>query len=143
MAVHLDHTIVPAYDKRTSAAFLAHILGLQVGPDLSGYFVPVALSGGPTLDFMDAEDFRRHHYAFLVSDQEFDAAHARLVAGGIEYCADPFARRPREISYTADGGRGVYFDDPNQHSMELLTLPDTGDPNEERWAGPYQPASQK
>jgi catechol 2,3-dioxygenase-like lactoylglutathione lyase family enzyme len=143
MAVRLDHTIVPAHDKEASAVFLAHILGLEVRNDPYGYFAPVELDDGTTLDFLDSDDFRWHHYAFLVSEEEFDAAYARMVAAGIAHYADPHNRRMREISYTASGARSVYFDDPNGHIMEFMTAPDSGDPNEEQWTGPFRPASER
>ena len=119
MSVQLNHTIVRARDKRASAAFLARILGLEVGADF-GRFVPVAVANGVTLDYMTATDPQPQHYAFLVDDDEFDAAFARIRAQGLDYYAEPGGDGHGEIN-TRWGGRGVYFDDPDGHAMEILT----------------------
>src|SRR5256886_14316385 len=87
MTVELNHTIIPATDKWRSAKFLADILGLEAGPEWS-HFVPVRTSNGVTLDFADATEFRRQHYAFLVSEREFDAALLRIKAAGIAFFVD-------------------------------------------------------
>jgi catechol 2,3-dioxygenase-like lactoylglutathione lyase family enzyme len=87
MTVELNHTIIPAKDKWRSAKFLADILGLEAGPEWS-HFVPVRTSNGVTLDYADATEFRRQHYAFLVSEREFDAALSRIKSAGIAYFAD-------------------------------------------------------
>jgi catechol 2,3-dioxygenase-like lactoylglutathione lyase family enzyme len=119
MTIHLNHTIVQARDKRASAAFLATILGLSVGADF-GRFVPVAVANGVTLDYMTATDPQPQHYAFLVDDEEFDAAFARIQEQGLDYYAEPGGDGHGEIN-TRWGGRGVYFDDPDGHAMEILT----------------------
>lgn len=119
MSIQLNHTIVHARDKRASAAFLASILGLQVGEDF-GRFVPVAVANGVTLDYMTAADPQPQHYAFLVDDAEFDAAFARIQEQGLDYYAQPGGGRHGEINHRW-GGRGVYFDDPDGHAMEILT----------------------
>src|SRR3954470_6687066 len=95
MPVELNHTIVHALDNRESAAFLAHILGLEVGAEW-GPFVPVATSNGVTLDFatIPAESIVMQHYAFLISDEEFDAAFDRIQQAGITYYADPHLKQP-------------------------------------------------
>jgi len=98
------------------------------GPEW-GHFVPVETANGVTLDFATREEFRPGHYAFLVSDAEFDSALARIRAQGVRYYADPRRAKPREINYL-HGGRGVYFDDPNGHLMEIITQP-YGDPPEQ------------
>ena len=123
MPVELNHTIVHARDRQESAEFLAHILGLEVGPEF-GPFLPVDTSNGVTLDFATtpAESIVPQHYAFLVSDAEFDAAFDRIKAAGVEYYADPFRKRPHEINHN-DGGNGVYFLDPSGHAMEIITRP--------------------
>lgn len=123
MPVELNHTIVHAPDQRESAEFLAHILGLEVGPRY-GPFLPVETSNGVTLDFLTvpADKIQGQHYAFLVSDVEFDAAFARIRQAGIRYYADPHLRRPDEINHN-DGGNGVYFLDPAGHAMEIITRP--------------------
>jgi catechol 2,3-dioxygenase-like lactoylglutathione lyase family enzyme len=123
MSVQFDHTIVPARDNRESAEFMAHTLGLEVGAAW-GPFVPVTTSNGVTLDFaaVPAESIVMQHYAFLVSDEEFDAAFARIRQAGIAYYADPHLTRPGEINHN-HGGRGVYFMDPAGHGLEIITRP--------------------
>ncbi|MFJ5058209.1 VOC family protein [Streptomyces nigra] len=122
MTVRLDHTIVAAHDKQASARFLADVLGLEVGPRY-GPFVPVRIPNGVTLDFLDSPGaVTPQHYAFLVAEDEFDAIFARIRQAGLTYWADPHHRRPGEINRN-DGGRGVYFEDPVGHSLEILTVP--------------------
>lgn len=123
MSVQLNHTIVHSRDNRESAAFLAHLLGLEVGTAW-GPFIPVAVANGVTLDFATtpAESITMQHYAFLLSDEEFDAAFARIREAGIEYYADPHLKQPGEINHH-DGGRGLYFLDPSGHGMEIITRP--------------------
>lgn len=123
MPPRLDHTIVLARDNQRGAEFLAGVLGVDVGPR-SGPFVPVRLENGVTLDFQTVPGLpeRSAHYAFLVSDAEFDQCFARLEASGTAYFADPFLRRPGSINHD-DGGRGVYFLDPTGTTMELITRP--------------------
>jgi catechol 2,3-dioxygenase-like lactoylglutathione lyase family enzyme len=119
MTIELNHTIVGATDKHASARFLADILGLPVGAD-AGQFTPVRLANAVTLDYMDRPQVTAQHYAFLVSDGEFDAAFGRIRDAGLPYFADPGFQQPGEVS-TRWGGRGVYFHDPGGHSMEILT----------------------
>ncbi|MFH8804011.1 VOC family protein [Streptomyces sp. NPDC017936] len=123
MSVELNHTIVHSRDNRESAAFLAHVLGLEVGAEW-GPFVPVDVSNGVTLDFatVPAESIAMQHYAFLVSDEEFDAAFDRIERAGITYYADPHGKHPGEINHH-HGGRGLYFMDPAGHGMEIITRP--------------------
>ncbi|WP_406201020.1 VOC family protein [Kitasatospora sp. NBC_01560] len=123
MAVQFNHTIVHARDNRESAEFLAGVLGLEVGTPW-GPFVPVAVDNGVTLDFVSipAESVVPQHYAFLVSDEEFDAAFARIGAAGIAYYADPQLKLPGEINHH-HGGRGLYFMDPVGHGLEIITRP--------------------
>lgn len=125
MSVELNHTIVHARDNRESAEFLARVLGLEAGPAW-GPFVPVALSNGVTLDFASVPDgpIAAQHYAFLVSEPEFDAAFARILEAGLAYYADPHMKQPGEINHNR-GGRGVYFLDPVGHGMEIITHPYT------------------
>ena len=119
MSVELNHTIVAARDKATSARFLAEILGLPVG-DPAGHFVPIRLGNGVTLDYAQAEQVQGQHYAFLVSEDAFDAGFAVIRERGIRYWADPGHRREGEINRRG-GGRGLYFSDPDGHNMEILT----------------------
>jgi catechol 2,3-dioxygenase-like lactoylglutathione lyase family enzyme len=121
MAVSLNHTIVPATDKRASADFLSRILGL-LEPTPWGPFLVVPVGNGVSLDFMDAHGFQEHHYAFLVDEAEFDPIFERIRSAGAAYYADPFRHRPDEINHLY-GGRGVYFDDPDRHLMEVITQP--------------------
>jgi hypothetical protein len=121
--VELNHTIVFARDRRESAEFLAHVLDLEVGPAL-GPFLPVATGNGVTLDFMttDQESVAAQHYAFLVSEAEFDGIFARIQHAGTTYYADPMLQQAGQIN-RHDGGRGMYFLDPAGHSMEVITRP--------------------
>ena len=122
MTVELNHTIVAAHDKKASARFLADILGLEVSPPY-GPFIPVAIPNGVTLDYMDTGGrIAPQHYAFLVSEEDFDEIFARVEAAGLTHWADPSHSRPGEINHN-DGGRGAYFDDPNGHNLEILTRP--------------------
>jgi catechol 2,3-dioxygenase-like lactoylglutathione lyase family enzyme len=119
MSIELNHTIVPAHDPKASAQFLAGVLGLTVGPPVA-HFTPVTLANSVTLDFDQGNDFESHHYAFLVSDEEFDAAFARIQNGGIPFYADPACQQAGQI-YRNDHHRGTYFRDPDGHLMEILT----------------------
>jgi catechol 2,3-dioxygenase-like lactoylglutathione lyase family enzyme len=123
MPVQLNHTIVHARDKRVSAGFLAEILGLGE-PKPFGPFLAVAVDNDVTLDFVDHGDgeIPREHYAFLVSETEFDEIFGRIRARDMPYWADPHHDVPGEIN-TRDGGRGCYFDDPDGHVLEILTRP--------------------
>lgn len=121
MPAELNHTIIPARDKWASARFLADILNLEAGPEW-GRFVPVRTGNGVTLDFANSTEFRPQHYAFLVSDTEFDAALARIRARGVAHYANFRREQPGEINQLYDG-RGVYFDDPDGHLLELITRP--------------------
>lgn len=123
MTVTLNHTIVHVTDKHASAAFLTEILGLGA-PSAFGPFLVVQV-GDASLDFADdhaPRGFQRQHYAFLVSEEEFDAIWGRIQARGLTFWADPSHRRAGEIN-GRDGGRGVYWDDPDGHSLEILTVP--------------------
>ncbi len=123
MSVELNHTIIAARDKKASADFLATILGLKVGAPF-GPFLPVETSNSVTLDFMDsdADQISPQHYAFLVSEEEFDAIFGRIQAAGIAFYADPGRHEAGRINHH-DGGRGTYFTDPNGHILEIITRP--------------------
>jgi catechol 2,3-dioxygenase-like lactoylglutathione lyase family enzyme len=122
MTVELNHTIVHATDAQRSAKFLAEILGVSPGAKW-GPFYPVSVDHGMALDYLDTPTpFTPQHYAFLVSDDVFDAAQRRLGAGNIAIWADPHGHEPGRINHH-DGGRGVYFEDPDGHLMELITVP--------------------
>jgi catechol 2,3-dioxygenase-like lactoylglutathione lyase family enzyme len=123
MAVEFNHTIVHADDKQVSARFLAELLGLPA-PTPFGPFLVVKTANGVSLDFIDsgADPVRSRHFAFLVSEQEFDAIFARMQARGVGYWADPMGKVANEIN-RHDGGRGCYFRDPSGHWMEIITRP--------------------
>ncbi|MER6007357.1 VOC family protein [Nonomuraea angiospora] len=127
MTIELNHTIVPARDPKSSARFLADILGLTVGPPVA-HFTPVTLANQVTLDYDQADDFEPHHYAFMVGEQEFDAALARLRHDGIAHYSDPACREAGQIyrSKHVKGRRGLYFHDPDRHLLEILTPGDAG-----------------
>jgi catechol 2,3-dioxygenase-like lactoylglutathione lyase family enzyme len=122
MSVELNHTIVKCSDKEASARFLVDILGLEE-PTRYGPFVVVQLANGVSLDYAD-DHGKPHpqHYAFIVSEQEFDEIHERIVERGITYWADPFHHREGQIN-TNDGGRGLYWADPDGHNLEIITVP--------------------
>lgn len=123
MTIQLNHTIVHALDPEASAKFLSGILGLAE-PKRFGPFVGVEVHNGVTLDFLRAQpdEIIVEHYAFLVSEAEFDEIFARILARGLPYWADPGHTRPGEINRN-DGGRGVYWNDPNGHYLEIITRP--------------------
>ncbi|MFZ2530309.1 MAG: VOC family protein [Rhodococcus sp. (in: high G+C Gram-positive bacteria)] len=125
MPVELNHTIVHATDRDASARFVADILGLDA-PTLFGPFQIVQVAG-VSLDFMAGSGpVRPQHYAFLVGESEFDEIFGRIRERDLDYWADPGHRRLGEIN-TNDGGRGVYWDDPDGHNLEILTRPYGGD----------------
>ena len=120
MSIKLNHTIVHTYDKAASAAFLTEILGL-IDPVPFGHFLTLQLDNEITLDLIETRhEFNPQHYAFLVSEKEFDEILGRIRERGLTFWADPFHRRINEIN-TRDGGRGAYFEDPNGHNLEILT----------------------
>ena len=123
MAVQLNHTIVHALDADASARFLAELLGLPP-PRRFGPFIVVELANGVSLDFLGgaAHELIVEHYAFLVEEPEFDAIFARIRERGLPYWADPHKRQASQIN-THDGGRGVYWNDPNGHMLEIITRP--------------------
>ena len=121
MTIHLNHTIVSARDRDSSAQFLSSILGLAA-PETVGPFAIVQI-GETSLDFVEAEEeIQPQHYAFLVNEAEFDAIFLRIKDRGLSYWADPYRRKVGQIN-TWDGGRGVYWDDPNGHLLEIITRP--------------------
>jgi catechol 2,3-dioxygenase-like lactoylglutathione lyase family enzyme len=120
MSIELNHTIVAARDEFAAARFLTEVLDLPE-PKPFGPFAVVELSNGVSLDFMTTEPVTPQHYAFLVSEAEFDAVAARLHERGVPTYADPGRREPGHN--TRDGGRGAYFASPDGHILEVLTRP--------------------
>ena len=124
MSIFLDHTIVPAKDKLASAKFFAEIFGLTVKPG-DGYFAQVQVNDSLTFDFAAEEEPQSHHYAFHISDAEFEAIYERVKAKGLTYGSGPYNHTDGKI-YTRRGGRGFYFEDPNGHLLEVMTARETG-----------------
>ena len=122
MSIELNHTIVHARDPQASAAFLAGLLGRDA-PIRFGPFYGVELDNRVTLDFIQADqELTVEHYAFLVSEEEFDQIFGRIQARKLAYWADPAHKQPGTINHH-DGGRGVYWNDPNGHYLEIITRP--------------------
>jgi catechol 2,3-dioxygenase-like lactoylglutathione lyase family enzyme len=135
MAIVLDHTIVPAKDKVAAAEFFAEIFGLKVKPG-QGHFAQVQINESLTFDFADEPEAwggpgfdprsgKSHHYAFHISEAEFEAIFGRVKAKGLAYGSGPYNHTDGQI-YTRRGGRGFYFEDPNGHLLEVMTVPETG-----------------
>jgi catechol 2,3-dioxygenase-like lactoylglutathione lyase family enzyme len=125
MTIRLDHTIVPARDKIAAARFFADIFGLNVKPG-RGYFAQVQVNESLTLDFADESDpFEGHHYAFHVGEAEFEAIFGRVKSRGVAYGSEPDSPADGRLN-TRRGGRGFYFEDPNGHLLEVMTVPETG-----------------
>jgi catechol 2,3-dioxygenase-like lactoylglutathione lyase family enzyme len=122
MSPQLNHTIVWCRDQKRSAAFLTTLLGLP-DPTPYGRFLVAESDNGVSLDYAETSgQIAGQHYAFLVSDDEFDATFGRITAQDLPYWADPGQNQPGQIN-TRDGGRGVYFQDPDGHLLEILTRP--------------------
>jgi len=122
VAAKLNHTIVHCRDQQRSATFAAEVLGLPA-PYRFGPFLVVETGNEVSLDYEEVGgEIVSQHYAFLVSEAEFDAIFARIRERGLDHWADPAKRRPSEINHN-DGGRGVYFPDPDGHFLEIITRP--------------------
>jgi len=122
MKIELNHTIVHARDRWAAAREVAEILGVAE-PSGYGPFAVVELTNGVSLDFMDDPDeCTVQHYAFLVGEDEFDAIWARIREQGRQFWADPHQHRPGEINH-GDGGRGLYWEGPDGHWLEIITRP--------------------
>lgn len=116
----LDHHIVACADKEATSRFFAEVLGLAQ-PERFGPFAVVKVSGDTTLDFMETDgEVVTQHYAFLVTEAEFDEILARLRERQLRYWSDPHHQHAGDINHW-DDGRGVYFADPNGHSLEIIT----------------------
>ena len=122
MSIRLNHTIVWCRDKHKSAAFFTEVLGLP-DPTHFGPFLVVRVENEVSLDFHEADgQISQQHYAFLVSEEEFDGIFARIGNKELQYWADPGQHRVGKINHN-DGGRGVYFEDPDGHLLEVITRP--------------------
>ena len=123
MSIRFNHTLVYSQDKEEASTFLTDILGLPAASSF-GPFLVVELENGASLDFLEVDNtaVSPQHYAFLIDEEDFDPIFERIRAGDLNYWADPFKQRPGEINRN-DGGRGVYFDDPSGHLLEVLTRP--------------------
>ena len=122
MSVQLNHTIVWCRDKQKSATFFTEILGLQSATRFGSMLV-VQLDNGVSLDFYESDgDIASQHYAFLIGEGDFELSYARIRERGLQYWADPGKRRAGEINRD-DGGRGMYFEDPDGHFLEVITKP--------------------
>jgi catechol 2,3-dioxygenase-like lactoylglutathione lyase family enzyme len=122
MTVQLNHTIVWSRDQHRSAQFFVDVFG-RPAPVRFGPFLVVEVDNGASLDYHDTDgDIAPQHYAFLVSEDDFDAIFGRVVERGLDYWAEPGRARPGQINHH-DGGRGVYFPDPDGHMLEIITRP--------------------
>ncbi len=122
MTVKHNHTIVHARDKRAAAEFYSSLFGLAE-PVPFGPFLDVETGNEVTLAFFETDEkFEPQHYAFLVSEADFDQIFGRVKARGLAYWADPGKSQKGEIN-THFGGRGVYFEDPSGHFLEIITRP--------------------
>lgn len=124
MSVRFNHTIVAAKDKQKSAQFLTELFGLPAATPF-GHFLAVNVANDVSLDYADVpsgQEIHPQHYAFLVSEDEFDSIYGKIRDRGIQHWADPRQTRPGEINPN-DGGRGVYFQDPAGHYLEIITRP--------------------
>lgn len=122
MTITLNHTIVPSHDKERSARFFARIFGLEYSGPV-GHFAQVRVNDDLSFDWDDRDRFDGHHYAFVVSDGDFDAVFDRLKAEAVAYGSGPSSPDNGQIN-TRRGGRGLYFVDPDGHLMEIMTVPE-------------------
>ncbi|MBA8822876.1 catechol 2,3-dioxygenase-like lactoylglutathione lyase family enzyme [Saccharopolyspora lacisalsi] len=127
MTTLFNHTIIAAHDKQRSASFFTEMFGLPPA-EPGGVFLVVHLDGGVLLQFAEPGiDFPPQHYAFLVTEDDFDGIHGRIRTAGVEHWADPHGKLPQQYN-TNHGGRGVYFCDPSGHYLEAITRPYGSDP---------------
>lgn len=122
MTIELDHTIVPSHHKVASAKLLAELLGVPWAPTALGPFAPVFVNDGLTLDFIDTDDdFPIYHFCFRVGEAEFDAILGRIRAAGIAFRGA--VRGPMDMQVSTEfGGRGIYWNEPDGHQWEMLTV---------------------
>ena len=121
MTITLNHTIVPAKDKEAAARRFAELFGLTY-EGLGDHFAPVKVNDGLTFLFDNDTNFESHHYAFHVSDGDFDAIFERVKKAGLVYGSAPWSANDGKLNDWG-GGRGVYFKTPDGHLLELMTVP--------------------
>ena len=122
MTITLNHTIVWCHDQKVSAGFLTDLFGLPPAVHW-GPFEIVEVANDVSLDYHELDgEISSQHYAFLVGEAEFDAIFGRIVERGLDHWADPAKHEPNVINHH-DGGRGVYFEDPDGHFLEIITRP--------------------
>jgi catechol 2,3-dioxygenase-like lactoylglutathione lyase family enzyme len=122
MTIELDHVIVSARNQRASARLLAELLGVRWAESGVGPFSPVYVNDGLTLDFIDdAGPFQVEHFCFRVAEKEFDAILQRIKAAGIKYRSSVRGPEDMQVS-TQFGGRMVYWNEPDGHQWEILTV---------------------
>ena len=122
MTLTLNHTIVWCHDQKVSAGFLTDLIGLPSAVHW-GPFEIVEIANSVSLDYHEVDgEIASQHYAFLVGEEEFDAIFGRIVDRGLDHWGDPAKRAAGKINHD-DGGRGVYFDDPDGHLLEIITRP--------------------
>lgn len=120
----LNHTIVWCTNKQRGAAHVVEVLGIEAPREFAGQFLVVEMGNGVSLDYADwpGDEITPQHLAFLVSEDEFDAIYGRIKAKAIDHWADPSKHTRSEINHH-DGGRGVYWNDPDGHLLEIITRP--------------------
>ncbi len=122
MPIHFNHTIVHSADRDAEATFFTELFGLPPAVD-AGYFREVSIADQASIDFAQADgDVAGQHYAFLVSEGDFDGIYGRIIERGLDHWADPARNEPGEIN-RHDDGRGVYFASPSGHLLEIITRP--------------------
>ncbi len=122
MPIELDHTIVPAHDRDGAAQRLAALLDVPCGPAPAGPFYAVYVNDGLTLDFQQTDEaFPVYHFCFRVDEASFDATLGRIQAAGIAYRSCVFGPDDRKVN-TDHGGRLIYWNDPENHMWEILTV---------------------
>ncbi|QNP58460.1 VOC family protein [Paenacidovorax monticola] len=120
--IALDHLMVPSRDKRAAARRLAELLGVPWSETGVGPFVPVYVNAGLTLDFDEwTGPIPQIHYCFRVSEAAFDAILGRIRAAGLPYRSAVHGPVDHAVD-TGHGGRIVYWNEPDGHQWELLTV---------------------
>jgi catechol 2,3-dioxygenase-like lactoylglutathione lyase family enzyme len=122
MPIVLNHTIVPSHDKEQGARFFARIFGLNYNGPV-GHFAQVRVNGDLAFDWDNREQFESHHYAFAVTDQDFEDIFGRIKTEGISFGSGPGSASDGGINHRR-GGRGLYFADPDGHLLEIMTVPE-------------------